>query len=261
MGVVSAARRALPERALAKLAGTDATGVLVIAGDPEGAIRISAGTVTGVLVRGGDPWPGLPSEPGSAAAEVDAVLEIADRAFVLLGGRIRECRFRPEDPARAAGHDALPGVSVHRLLAELRRRSAALDDVGLDPRADRLGRRLRASDPAERPVPVTRAEQALLDVADGDVTCVEAAARCGRGVYTTTLDASRLVRLGLLEVAGSRPELLHRRRPGASRIRPREPAPPMFDHTDAEAVDRFLAAMDSLRASGRYDGSVIPPAG
>ena len=232
------ARTAKPGRSLSRLAEGGASGTLAVYGDMEGIVHLRAGIVTGATLEGGgsSPWP---------AGEVGTRLDIADRMFVLCWGRVRECRFSP-----GPGGPQVPGLTVPRLLAEVDRRTAALSADGspVDPLADRLRRR------RGRTAALTPAEEALLEVADGECSCLELAVALGRSVYGTALDATRLVRVGLLEVVAVRPGLLtplNRRRPGASRVRPREPAPPPFDRSDPEVVDRLMSAMDALRPGRR----------
>jgi hypothetical protein len=232
------ARTAKPGRSLSRLADARASGTLAVYGDADGLLELRAGLVTGATLDGGgsSPWP---------AGEVGTLLDIADRLFVLCWGRVRECRFAPgpAGPQR-------PGLTVPRLLAEVDRRTAALSADGppVDPLADRLRRR------RGRPVPLTAAEEALLEVADGECSARELAVALGRSVFGTALDATRLVRVGQLEVVAVRPGLLaplNRRRPGASRVRPRDPAPAPFDRSDPEVVDRLTSALDALRGGRR----------
>jgi hypothetical protein len=232
------ARTAKPGRTLTRLAEAGATGTLSVLGDTEGVVHLRAGFVTGaeLLDGGSSPWP---------AGEVGTRLDIADRLFVLCWGRVRECRFGP-------GVVTGDGLPVARVLAEVDRRTAALSADGppVDPLTDRLRRRRDA-----RPVLLTPAEEALATLADGQCSARELAVALGRSVFGTALDAARLVRVGLLEVVPTRPGLLTpltRRRPGASRARPRGPLPPPFDRYHPDEVDRMISAVDAL--TGRRTG-------
>lgn len=97
------ARTVKPGRTLCRLAEAGATGVLTVQGQPDGAIRLRDGLVVGVRVRG-RPAPVRPAAAGPLGAEAAALLDTADRLFVLCSGRVRECRFTPADSP-----DALTG--------------------------------------------------------------------------------------------------------------------------------------------------------
>lgn len=248
------ARTARPARTLGRLAAERATGTLLVQGEPDGIVHLWDGSVTGALVHGSGPLAAptrVPSAPGTPAAEVDALLEIADQVFVMCWGRVRECRFTaagPPDPREPAPTVRVP---VARLLAEVDRRTAALSADG--PPVDPLSDRLRRTGPVPRALTV--AERDLIDAVDGDVTCADLAPDLGRSVFGTALDATRLVQAGLLEVVPERAgqlTSLNRRRPGASRVHPRDPAPALFDRSDPEVVDRLMSALDSLRAARRF---------
>jgi hypothetical protein len=244
------ARTAKPGRTLARLAEGSASGVLTVAGDTGatvGVVHLRDGAVTKAVAYGRGPSPRPPADPDTPGAEIDMLLETADQVFVLCWGRVRECRFTPTEHPDPTGR---PGIPVPRLLAEVDRRTAALSAAGspVDPLTDRIR---RIPPPPGRPPLVSGAEYALLVVADGDSTCAELAPALGRGVFGTALDATRLVRIGLLEVVadkGGEVAPLTRRVVGASAIRPRDPAPALWDRSDPEVVDRLLAALDSLRS-------------
>lgn len=251
------ARTAKPGRSLSRLAESAATGVLTVHGEPTGEVHLRDGLVTRAVAY-------------RSVARPGSLLDTADQLFVLCWGRVRETRFVP-----GPGDQGAAGVPVARLLAEVDRRTAALAAHGqpVDPLADRL-RRSPTGSAALVPgaaalgaAMVSTDEERLLARADGTATCVDLAPQLGRSVYGTALDATRMVRGGLLEVVPARAgevaevtplQSLSQRRPGGTGAAPREPAPALWDRDDPEAVERLRSALDSLRAARRFAGTDQP---
>jgi hypothetical protein len=219
---------------------------LVVAAETPGApgpetLLLRSGRVTGEqwaeLVResGGARWPSdaliAHGYAGAAQLRVVCVMALQDAAFAIAAGQVDDCaRVDAADPARAGepGHPAEPalvpvavGEGPLRLLQDAARRLAALASLPYPVHPDR-----------ERPVPgaplrrPTGFQAELLSHADGRRTARDLAFRCGRGVYTVTVEVGRMLAEGLLECPAAPASIPVRVTPDGSPVRQREPAPP-----------------------------------
>ncbi|MHB9859377.1 MarR family transcriptional regulator [Streptomyces sp. YIM S03343] len=246
-------------QALAACGGDGYTGDLRVTGSPGGTFRLRnglvvaaetpgapgpetlllrSGRVTGEqwaeLVResGGSRWPadGLIAHgyAGAAQLRVVCVLALQDAAFAIAAGQIDGCiRIDPTDPAEQPrlAESLLASVAVgegpFRLLQDAARRLGAVASLPYPVHPDR-----------ERPVPGAPLRQLsgfqaeLLIHADGRRTARDLAFRCGRGVYTVTVEVGRMLAEGLLECNGAPVPIPVRVTPEGSPVRQREPAPP-----------------------------------
>lgn len=156
-----------------------------------------------------------------APLELDVVHQqaVADAAFALLaidGTFVRSRFFRGERPWTQLSDP----VTVDDLIAEAARRRRYLADQTARHAADQTddqtddraagirpdSRPLRTDRLPETTVRLTAAQWDLVVHADGARTTTELAWLLGRGVFATTLEVSRLERLGLLELTKGRPQ-------------------------------------------------------
>lgn len=215
---------------------------LVVAAETPGApgpetLLLRSGRVTGEqwaeLVResGGAHWPAAAliahGYAGAAQLRVVCVMALQDAAFAITAGQVDECRRinptypgDPADPAQPALAPVAVGEGPLRLLQDAARRLAALASLPYPVHPDR-----------ERPVPGARPgrptplQAELLHHADGRRTSRDLAFRCGRGVYTVTVEVGRMLAEGLLECAAAPVPIPVRVAPEGSPVRRREPAP------------------------------------
>ncbi|MFG2788705.1 MarR family transcriptional regulator [Streptomyces sp. NPDC048419] len=180
---------------------------LIVAAESPGspgpeALLLRSGRVDGeqwaALVRecGGARWPaaGLVARGYAGAAQLAVVCAMAlqDAVFAILAGRVEGCErvdAGVEPPAPVA-----VGEPCARLLQDAARKLTALAGLPHPVHPDR-----------ERPLPVpdstaplSELRSDLLDHADGRRTSRDLAFRTGRGVYTVTVEVSRMLTEGLL---------------------------------------------------------------
>ncbi|MEV6108548.1 MarR family transcriptional regulator [Streptomyces sp. NPDC051940] len=222
------------------------TGTLRVHGRPGGLLRFGGGLVVGavspgapgldtLLVRTGrvgeSDWPGTRSAADATAAELVArghvglselqvlrLMATQDALFAMVAGRMDRCTAQPgRDPVPGAG----TGEEPERLLREADRRLAALIALPQAVLPDR--ERLAA---VGDPGPGLAPDRALvLRLADGRRTARDIAFVAGRGVYAVTVEVSRMLAEGLLELsqhdtAAPSPQI----KGPADPIRPRGPA-------------------------------------
>ncbi|WP_159400955.1 MarR family transcriptional regulator [Streptomyces sp. NRRL B-24484] len=219
--------------ALAATPGGRPSGTLTVLGDPGGVFHLASGVVTAVdspgapdvatlLLRSGrvstTDWEaacraGAAGERTGAelvardllgAAELQLMCTMAalDGAFAVAAGRVDGCTLAG-GPARH--HLPAPqGVDPEWLLHETDRRLRALAALRppLCPLRDRIGpttgaRREAAAGSAGR---LTGERREILRCADGRRSARDIAFRLGRGLYAVTVELSRLLAEGLVEV-------------------------------------------------------------
>jgi hypothetical protein len=215
---------------LRKLAEEESTGMLPVSGRGDGAIFFRGGQVvyaessrtslpgpraTGLDVLGLVPkdGPGLAGEgsPGEAgvvavrpASRLAGMLEltelIVDALTELLSSESRYAKFRPADVLPVGQGRPL---AVETLLAEVRRRHEVLRQLAPAVTPDTAVTRGPSLGPPS--AQVSPAQWALLVRASDGTTPRELAMRLGRSVFATTVEAYRLVELGLLVVPGGPP--------------------------------------------------------
>jgi hypothetical protein len=136
---------------------------------------------------------------GAAGFEVVCRMAAQDAAFAVVAGQLDDCSFQPallgESPY------ALPpfvgkAIDPEWLLEDARRRLAALAALPTAVSPDR--ERVRAVNADEFP------EGSVLSCADGRRTARDIAFALGRGVYGVTVEVSRLLAEGLVEIAEPR---------------------------------------------------------
>ncbi|MGW1727077.1 MarR family transcriptional regulator [Streptomyces sp. NPDC002306] len=197
-----------------------------------GALLLRSGRVTGEqwgeLLResGGSRWPagGLIAHgyAGAAQLRVVCMMALQDAAFAVVAGDVEAC-----EPVEGAEPPAAPvavGEASARLLQDATRKLAALAALPYPVRPER-----------ERPVPalvsragvrLTELQSELLVHADGRRTARDLAFRTGRGVYTVTVELSRMLGEGFLECADSPVPIPVRLPPDVQSVHPREAPPP-----------------------------------
>ncbi|MEU6535317.1 MarR family transcriptional regulator [Streptomyces sp. NPDC047000] len=212
-------------------------GGLVVAAETPGApgpetLLLRSGRVTGEqwaeLVResGGARWPAAAliahGYAGAAQLRVVCVMALQDAAFAVTAGQVDACRrVGTGDPGDAAFAPVAVGEGPLRLLQDAARRLAALASLPYPVHPDR-----------ERPVPgvpprhPTALQAELLHHADGRRTARDLAFRCGRGVYTVTVEVGRMLAEGLLECTAAPVPIPVRVAPEGSPLQRRAPAPP-----------------------------------
>ncbi|MEV7178836.1 MarR family transcriptional regulator [Kitasatospora sp. NPDC093679] len=223
------------------LAGTPdgrPSGTLTVLGDPGGVFHLASGVVTAVdspgapdvatlLLRSGrvstDDWEAACRAGAAAdrtgaelvardllgAAELQLMCTMAalDGAFAVAAGRVDGCTLAG-GPARH--HLPAPqGVDPEWLLHETDRRLRALAALRppLCPLRDRIGPgtgayREAGGGPAGR---LTGERREILRCADGRRSARDIAFRLGRGLYAVTVEVSRLLAEGLVEVVPPAP--------------------------------------------------------
>ena len=215
---------------LRKLAEEESTGMLPVSGRGDGAIFFRGGQVvyaessrtslpgpraTGLDVLGLVPkdGPGLAGggSPGEAgvvavrpASRLAGMLEltelIVDALTELLSSESRYAKFRPADVLPVG--QGRP-VAVETLLTEVRRRHEVLRQLAPAVTPDTAV--TRGPSLGLPSAQVSPAQWALLVRASDGTTPRELAMRLGRSVFATTVEAYRLVELGLLVVPGGPP--------------------------------------------------------
>ena len=215
---------------LRKLAEEESTGMLPVSGRGDGAIFFRGGQVvyaessrtslpgpraTGLDVLGLVPkdGPGLagegsPGGPGVVAvrpaSRLAGMLEltelIVDALTELLSSESRYAKFRPADVLPVG--QGRP-VAVETLLTEVRRRHEVLRQLAPAVTPDTAV--TRGPSLGLPSAQVSPTQWALLVRASDGTTPRELAMRLGRSVFATTVEAYRLVELGLLIVPGRPP--------------------------------------------------------
>ena len=192
---------------LTKLAAAESSGMVPITGTPAGAIHLRNGAVVYAESSrtpgpaGVPPQAGAPPQAGvPPQAELDSALGIGestiDAALDLLSSRSACSRFRALTMTSA--EPAALSISVAELLAEVNRRRRLLTQLaGIMP------------DSALTRTPVLEAHRVQVSALDWALlirirtgsTPRDLAWELGRSVFRTTVDAHRLVNLGLLTAA------------------------------------------------------------
>ncbi|MEV7773651.1 MarR family transcriptional regulator [Kitasatospora sp. NPDC086791] len=236
------------------------SGTLLVSGDPGGRFHLRDGAIVEVtspgapgietlLLRSGrvseSDWASvLRSGPagrrvgtelvarelvGSAELQLICVMAALDGALAMGMGRIDRIALDPEPPV--SGFPAPEGIEPEWLGHETERRIRALSGQPISPFRDRLARTGAGNGLLDGGAAGERRE--ILQRANGRRSSRDIAFLLGRGLYAVTVEASRLLNEGLLQVALSaleeaeRPAAapaaegaarLPRRRPGASGI-------------------------------------------
>ncbi|MEU4093399.1 MarR family transcriptional regulator [Streptomyces sp. NPDC026673] len=219
-------------RALSRCRDERATGVLRVQGSPGGAFHLLGGSVVAVespgapgvgtlLVRSGRIdaeewnaahdaagtalWPGAAiagcGRLGTAEFQVLHMMAVQDAVFAVLAGRMDDCAF---DPAPAgAPRPVLPpgvgaGVEPEELLVEGGRRIAALAALPhpVSPDRDRVA---AVGPPAWADEPLAPVRREILGCANGRRSPRDIAFLIGRGVYTITVEVTRMRAEGMVD--------------------------------------------------------------
>lgn len=194
---------------LRKLAGARSSGILPFSGDNAGAIYLAGGRVAyAESVRA----PGAPVRRSqrSPFSELMAALAVAeataDASLELLSGSARYAKFRPSDSA-AIG--AARSIALEDLLTEITRRRRLLKELSSAITPDTPLR--RTSDLQAPAIRVSAAQWALLIRIQDGRSPRELAWKLSRSVFSTTLEAYRLMCLGLVSASAEVPP---RQQPG-----------------------------------------------
>ncbi|WP_051856251.1 hypothetical protein [Streptomyces sp. NRRL B-1347] len=213
-------------RTLARCEDDEVTGDVRVLGRPGGVFRLSRGRVVAadspgapglevLLLRSGrlsdrewtDALAGgaAPACPGAAlvargiigAAELQviSVMALRDAVFAMLAGEVTECATAAAGPG--PGPAAGDGEEPAPLLREAARRLAALTTLSPAVLPDRH-RLVPASGTGARADGLSAVRREILFLADGRRTPRDIAFMAGRGVYTVTVEASRMLGEGLL---------------------------------------------------------------
>ncbi|MFF3560649.1 MarR family transcriptional regulator [Streptomyces sp. NPDC002574] len=222
-------------RALARCRDERASGVLRVQGSPGGAFHLLDGAVVAVespgspgvgtlLLRSGrideaewgaahdaaatGAWPGVAfagaGRLGNAEFQVIHMMAAQDAVFAVLAGRLENCVLdpaRPDDPVPALAPAVGRGVEPEELLVEAGRRIAALASLPrpVSPDRDRVVALVGPGD--EETLPATRRD--ILECANGRRSPRDIAFHLGRGVYTVTVEISRMLAEGLVETVSA----------------------------------------------------------
>ncbi|WP_240135442.1 MarR family transcriptional regulator [Streptomyces sp. MUM 178J] len=212
-----------------------ATGTLHVAGAPGGTMHMRRGAVIAVespgspavctlLLRSGrireDAWlavlgtgttprdavPALVAHGCLGAAELKVLARMAarDAVFAMAAGPVWGCRL---DADAALPDVVLPDADPRDLLREAvwRRDALATLPVPVGPDRERFVPAPGVDMERERG-PVSRERLRILRSANGRRSARDIAFVIGRGVYTVTVDMSRMLAEGLIEVVGGGPE-------------------------------------------------------
>ncbi|MDX3072241.1 MarR family transcriptional regulator [Streptomyces sp. MI02-7b] len=218
-------------RALARCRDERASGVLRVQGSPGGAFHLLGGAVVAVespgspgvgtlLLRSGrideaewgaahdaaatGAWPGVAfagaGRLGNAEFQVIHLMAAQDAVFAVLAGRLENCVLdpaRPDDPVPALAPAVGRGVEPEELLVEAGRRIAALASLPrpVSPDRDRVIALAGSGD--DETLPATRRD--ILECANGRRSPRDIAFHLGRGVWTVTVEVSRMLAEGLVE--------------------------------------------------------------
>lgn len=222
-------------RALARCRDEGVSGVLRVQGSPGGAFHLLGGAVVAVespgspgvgtlLLRSGrideaewgaahdaaatGAWPGVAfagaGRLGNAEFQVIHMMAAQDAVFAVLAGRLENCVLdpaRPDDPVPALAPAVGRGVEPEELLVEAGRRIAALASLPhpVSPDRDRVIALVAAGD--EETLPAVRRD--ILECANGRRSPRDIAFQLGRGVYTVTVEVSRMRAEGLVETVSA----------------------------------------------------------
>ncbi|MFC9433328.1 hypothetical protein [Nocardia sp. NPDC057030] len=221
------------------------TGILRVAGDPGGDIRVERGQIVAVHSAGAPGVFELLARPGrgpTGDAELRAVTMLAavDGAFAIAAGWLDSCFWAEISTDAHAGLAGVAGVEPGWLLAETEWRLRALTQARVSPHRNRL--LLSELGRTKAATAATSPRQEILRQVDGQRTCRDIAFLLYRSLYAVTVEVSRLLAENLLLVPppdhdrrtdrtlprdGTGPWPLPRRRRGASGIndalRPRPP--------------------------------------
>lgn len=221
-------------RALARCGRDGRSGVLRVVGSPGGVFHLTRGDVVAVespgapgvgtlLLRSGrvgeDEWlaahdaNGDGRWPGSALVEqgclgvaeheVLCLVAAQDAAFAVIAGRMDDCVFLgdgPDGPPPFAGRAIAPEL----LLGEARRRLEALASLParISPERERVVALPRDADAEDA---LSGGRRAILLCANGRRSARDIAFTLGRGVYSVTVEVSRMLSEGLVEIAAPEP--------------------------------------------------------
>lgn len=219
-------------RALSRCRDERATGVLRVQGSPGGAFHLLDGAVVAVespgapgvgtlLVRSGridadewiaaheaagsGLWPGAAiaggGRLGTAEFQVLHMMAVQDAVFAVLAGRMDNCAFdlAPSDGSRGPLPPGVgPGVGPEELLVEAGRRLGALAALTYPVSPDR-DRVVAVGPPAWADEPLAPVRREILGCANGRRSPRDIAFLIGRGVYTITVEVSRMCAEGLVE--------------------------------------------------------------
>ncbi|WP_370144641.1 MarR family transcriptional regulator [Streptacidiphilus sp. EB129] len=216
---------------LARCPDRHLSGVLQVAGDPGGALHLTDGRITAVDTPGApdaatlllasgrigeaewaaafsadafgiDTMTGPARSPlvssalvGAAELQLVCLMAVLDGAFAVAAGRIDTCSL--EGSAVAHVLPAAPGIEPERLMRETERRLRALASrqEPLCPYRDRV---LPADRAGRLPVESLGDDRReILAHVDGRRSCRDIAFLIGRGVYTVTMETSRMLSEGL----------------------------------------------------------------
>ncbi|MEU6343930.1 MarR family transcriptional regulator [Streptomyces sp. NPDC046977] len=222
-------------RALARCRDERASGVLRVQGSPGGAFHLLGGAVVAVespgspgvgtlLLRSGrideaewgaaqdaaatGAWPGVAfagaGRLGNAEFQVIHMMAAQDAVFAVLAGRLENCVLDParsEDPVPALAPAVGRGVEPEELLVEAGRRIAALASLPrpVSPDRDRVIALVAAGN--DETLPAARRD--ILEHANGRRSPRDIAFQLGRGVYTVTVEVSRMLAEGLVETVSA----------------------------------------------------------
>ncbi|MFJ4851426.1 MULTISPECIES: MarR family transcriptional regulator [unclassified Streptomyces] len=222
-------------RALARCRDEGVSGVLRVQGSPGGAFHLLGGAVVAVespgspgvgtlLLRSGrideaewgaahdaaatGAWPGVAfagaGRLGNAEFQVIHMMAAQDAVFAVLAGRLENCVLdpvRPEGPVPALVPAVGRGVEPEELLVEAGRRIAALAALPrqVSPDRDRVIALVGAGN--DETLPAARRD--ILEYANGRRSPRDIAFQLGRGVWTVTVEVSRMLAEGLVETVSA----------------------------------------------------------
>ncbi len=192
---------------LGRAADAGRTGVLHLPGESGGAIYLSAGMVA-YAESGRSPGLAARLETATAAARAGTVSALerrwlareatVDAATELLPGRLRHARFRASGELDLG---VMAGLPVAVLIGEVNRRLAVIGQMSAVLTADTAV--ARCSRLPSGAVRVSDLQWAIVMRAAHPATPRSLALELGQSVFGTTIEAFRMVRMGLLAVAGA----------------------------------------------------------
>ncbi|WP_415954203.1 MarR family transcriptional regulator [Streptomyces sp. KLOTTS4A1] len=145
---------------------------------------------------------------GAAELRVMHRMAVYDAMFAIVAGRVDDCRAADPDGDAVVmpGTDEPPSTLIHEAARRLRALLSLADPVAPDGdallAAPGAGTAVRAgSEDVRATTPEVR--QDIVALADGRRTARDIAFRTGRGLYTVTVEASRMLGEGLLARASS----------------------------------------------------------
>lgn len=195
--------------------------------------RISEGDWTAALrlsAEDGSPWADLVARGciGSAGLQAIAMMVAQDSTFAVAVGGVDDCVVDDDIPAS----ELLPvagGVDPRDLLREAARRLDGLGSLPFDlsPYRERVVH-AAGFDPSATALTADRRD--ILEHASGRRSARDIAFLVGRGVYPVTVEISRMLAEGILEIAPSAEPVTSSKRIGS--LRPRHEAVTVADHGD-----------------------------